>query len=201
MEKYIETKSYGNNFVDIDDLIATEDNILINSTVQQARYYIPYRSILQQLFKYNHQSINADKLVVHVRETDYMAINSFLGYEFYRKMISDSGFTNIIIVTDNSKCDTVQQLLSEGHTLNSEGYVDTFRHESDNRGMHDFETLMYSENIALSQSTFSWWAGFLGNHKTVIFPFTENVKMWKSVPQKDDIDLYYDIGYSKKYEV
>jgi hypothetical protein len=74
--------------------------------------------------------------------------------------------------------------------LNTEGYVDKFNVVSDSRAMKDFYTLLNSENIAISQSSFSWWAAFLGEHKKIIFPIT-NEGMWKKNPDQDDIDLYF----------
>ena len=139
-------------------------------------------------------TINKNKLVLHVRETDYVTINAFLGYDFYKKLISDSDFKEFIIVTDNSKSETVQKLIKEdGCTLSTEGVVDTFAVHSDSRAMDDFQTLMYSENIAISQSSFSWWAAFLGNHKNIIFPYKKGLDWWPVEPGKDDIDLYFDL--------
>ena len=104
--------------------------------------------------------LSNDHLVVHIRETDYTLINGFLGYDYYKKLITNSGFTNIIIVTDNSTCDTVQRLVAEGCRLNSEGNVNKFEHTSDARAMADFDLLVQSKNIAISQSSFSWWAAW-----------------------------------------
>ena len=71
---------------------------------------------------------------------------------------------------------------------------------SDSRAMDDFKTLMYSENIAISQSSFSWWAAFLGNHKKIIFPFKTGLDWWSVDPGKDDIDLYFNIDkITQKY--
>jgi len=192
-------KSYGDNYVDMDELLKTDKDIVVNSFVQKAEYYKPFRKDLINFFNIRQHSINKDKLIVHIRETDYKDIGVFLGYDFYKKLITDSGFTDVIIVTDNSKCDTVQRLVSEGCRLNSEGYVDKFTHTSDARAMNDFDTLLQSENIAISQSSFSWWAAFLGDHKNIIFPYKSDGGIWPVKPQKDNIDLYFDYGSSKYY--
>jgi hypothetical protein len=196
----IHTKQYGTQYVDLNELINTDRDILINSYVQQSHLFIPYRDDLVNVFKSkNTDIINADKLVIHIRETDYVQIGTFLGYDFYKELIVNSGFTDVIIVTDNSNSDTVQRLLSDGCTLNTEGYVNKFSVSCDDRGMCDFNTLRNSENVALSQSSFSWWAAFLGQHKTLIFPYTEQKSMWPLNPGKDDINLYFDFGVSKKF--
>ena len=99
---------------------------------------------------------------------------------------------DITIVTDNSKCDTVQRLVAEGCKLNSEGYVSKFEHTSDTRAMCDFDLLVQSKNIAISQSSFSWWAAFLGNHDKVIFPYKKEGGMWPCTPGIDDVDLFFE---------
>ena len=190
----INTRSYGDQYVDIDMLVNHKGDVIVDSYVQKSRFYIEYREELRNLFKIRDTTINKNKLVLHVRETDYVTINAFLGYDFYKKLISDSDFKEFIIVTDNSKSETVQKLIKEdGCTLSTEGVVDTFAVHSDSRAMDDFKTLMYSENIAISQSSFSWWAAFLGNHNHIIFPFKEDIKWWPVNPDIDDIDLYFNV--------
>ena len=188
---FINTRSYGNNFVDWNDLISTDKDIIVDSFVQKHCYYSSHKNILYPLFSAAPlTTINQNKLVVHIRETDYLQIGCFLGYDYYKQLIEESGFKDVIIVTDNSNCETVQKLISDGCTLNTEGRVNKFDTTSDRRAMIDFYTLWYSENIAISQSTFSWWAAFLGDHKKIIFPKAENV-MWKSNPGRDDVNLIF----------
>lgn len=191
---YLNTKKYGDHRVDMTELSSTSLDVVVDSFVQRAEYYIPYREELRKFFNYNkpYKTINKNKLVVHIRETDYIQINSFLGYKVYKDIITKSGFSDIIIVTDNSTCETVQRLVSEGCVINTHGYVSEFSHNCDSRGMLDFETLMFSENIAISQSSFSWWAAFLGFHQRAIFPFTETPSLWKYNPGEDDIDLFFN---------
>jgi len=193
------TKSFGNQTVDMDFLLNHDGDIIVDSFVQKAAYYIPHRQLLRNKLLPNNYMTGNDSLVVHIRETDYTLINSFLGYEYYKKLITDSGYTNVIIVTDNSGCDTVQRLLSEGCKLNSEGNVNKFEHISDSRAMSDFDLLVQSKNIAISQSSFSWWAAFLSDHDKIIFPYKKEGGVWPLTPGKDDIDLFFDLGSSQKF--
>ena len=195
----INTKSYGNNYVDIDYLLSTEKTVVIDSYLQRAEYYLPYRDLLKKVFKCeNLTPINKDKLVLHIRETDYIQLNAFIGYNGYKKIIDTAGYSNIIIVTDNSNCETVQRLVADGCVLNTTGIVDKFSFICDGRGINDFKTLLLSENIAISQSSFSWWAAFLGDHKEIYFPLTQNGNLWKALPEKDDIDLFFEVNKSYK---
>lgn len=192
---YIETIRYGNNYVNYEELLKYDKSIVVNSFVQKAIYYKNYRDELRKIFNINLKTtINTNKLVLHIRETDYKDIDCFLGYDVYKQIISQTGFSEVIIVTDNSNCETVQLLLKDGCILNTEGYVSRFDPVSDDRAMNDFYTLLYSENVAISQSSFSWWAAFLGFHKNVYFPYTAEKGIWKISPEKDDIDLFYNFS-------
>ena len=193
------TRTYGDNYVNAFELNTTSRDVIVNSFVQQSSYYHGYEGKLREIFNIKTSPINEGKLVLHIRETDYLNINGFLGYDYYKKLINDSKFNDVIIVTDNSECDTVKRLLSEGCTLNSAGTVTNCNHTNDDRAMSDFYTLLNSENIALSQSSFSWWAAFLGQHKKIIFPYKRNGGMWRLEPGVNDIDLYINRPSSIKY--
>jgi hypothetical protein len=196
------TRFYGNNYVEYRELVDVVDvaDILVNSFVQKARYYTSRREELRKVFKVSNNSpINKDSLVVHIRETDYKDIGVFLGYDYYKQAIKDAGFGKVILVTDNSKCDTIERLVADGCMLNSEGYVDKFDHVCDDRGMQDFYCILHSDNILISQSSFSWWAALLGNHSKIIFPFKQGGGMWKITPEKDDVDLYFSGSNNIQY--
>jgi hypothetical protein len=195
----VNTRSYGDNYVNIEELINLDRDILIDSYVQKAAYYIDYRDQIKTWLNIpDTQSINANKLVVHIRETDYKDLNHFLGYDFYKKAIDKLGYSDVVIVTDNSGCETIQRLISDGCKLASEGVVDTFTTTWQARDKTDFYTLLASENVLISQSTFSWWTAFLGNHKNIFFPYRRDYGLWKAEPNQDDIDLFFDFGVSKK---
>lgn len=201
LNNHINTRIYGDQYADIDMLVNHEGDVVVDSFVQKSRFYIDYREELKSLFKVKDTIVNKNKLVLHIRETDYVTINAFLGYDYYKKLINDSNFKDVLIVTDNPKSNTVQKLIKEdGCTLSTDGIVNTFMVHSDSRAMDDFKTLMYSENIAISQSSFSWWAAFLGNHKKIIFPFKTGLDWWPVDPGKDDIDLFFNIDkITQKY--
>lgn len=198
--KPITTRSFGDQYVDMESLINHDGDIIVNSFLQKSSLYVDYRDELRALFNIKSDIINRGDLVVHIRETDYTLVKAFLGYDFYKSLITSSKFDRVTIVTDNSNCETVIRLVDDGYMLNTEGVVDTFNVCSDSRGMQDFNTLMYSESIAISQSSFSWWAAFLGNHKNIIFPYKTGLDWWPVEPGKDDIDLYFDIcNITRKY--
>jgi len=191
-ENPICTRNYGHNKINYNELINTERDIVIDSFVQRVEYYKEHKEFLCNIFNIKKDiTLNENKLVLHIRETDYVQLGLFYGYDYYRQLIYDTGFKDVIIVTDNSNCETVQKLIQDGCVLNTAGYVDKFEHTCDQRAMLDFNTLLYSENIAISQSSFSWWAAFLGKHKNIFFSKSTINSMWKLNPGEDDVDLCF----------
>ena len=201
LNKPLFTRTYGDHFVPLQKLEQHKDDIIVNSFVQKSQYYIDYREELRHIFKIEERPpVNENGLTLHVRETDYNIIGAFLGYDYYRGLIDSTDFTSVTIVTDNSRCETVQKLLTDGCKLSTEGTVTEFNTRCDSRGMKDFNFMLSSPNLAISQSSFSWWAAFLGFHKHIIFPFKTDLKWWKLEPGPDDIDLYFDLpGITDKF--
>lgn len=203
--KTFNARSISDQYFDFSVLADFDGDIIIDSWVQKSEYYINHRDLLRNVFGIKYlQTINKNDLILHVRATDYTQLDWFLGYDFYKNLIKDSQFSKVKIVTDDPTCETISKLLQDGCELVSSGTASTFNVSGDRRAIDDFKTLLYSENIALSQSSFSWWAAFLGVHKNIIFPYTtKNVKQpWPINPGRDDVDLYFDFnGKSSKYVI
>jgi len=199
----IRARSIGEQYFNFDILDNFDGDIIIDSWVQKSLYYTEHRDSLREVFGIRSlDTINEASLVLHIRGTDYSQLGWFLGYEFYKNLIQDSQFTKIKIVTDDPQCVTVSKLIQDGCELITSDPSSEFNVSGDRSAINDFKTLLYSENIALSQSSFSWWPAFLGFHKKIIFPYsTTNAKqMWPVQPQQDDADLFFDFDdVSVKY--
>lgn len=186
--EYLCTRWMGDHHVD-PGIWSYQGPIIVNSFLQKKSYFIEHQQFLRNRFTMvPGTSINGDKLIAHYRGTDYHSIGCHLDYSTYRKSIDASGFSNVTIVTDDPKAETVQKLIADGCQLSA----DTAK--------GDLNLLLNSENILISHSSYSWWAAFLGNHKKVIIPFMHNRKtMWPINPGKDDIDLVLDMPEWVKY--
>lgn len=200
-DNFINTRSLGINKTNKKYLLETDKNILIDSFLQKAVYYTNYKEVLKDCFniKYD-KSLEEelkDSLVIHYRETDYKDLKLLPNIKMYEIFLSQHSFKSVIIVTDNSTCDGIKHLQSLGCTLASEGIVNQFKTFCDDRGMYDFKIMLNCSNLLISQSSFSWWAAFLGTNKKIFFPYY-NKGMWPSEPENDDIDLYFDFGNSSK---
>tara|TARA_R110000824_G_scaffold273600_1_gene462089 strand:+ start:42 stop:818 length:777 start_codon:yes stop_codon:yes gene_type:complete len=193
----IKARSLGNQHFDFDAIKNFDGDIIIDSFVQKSKYYINNRQLIREIFGIkNLDIINKDVLVLHVRGGDYHQLKQFLGLDFYKGLIDYSECPKVKIVTDDPKCETVTKLLEYGCELETNTQGPEFNINGDRSAMDDMKTLLYSENIALSQSSFAWWPAFLGFHKKIIFPYslTLDTQSWPVEPKHDDIDLFFDFN-------
>jgi len=200
-ENIIKTRDYGEHSFDENKLIDFEGDVIINSWLQRSEYYINHKEELRKLFGIKDlDTINKDSLVLHIRETDYKLIGAYLGFESYKRLIDTYDYKNVKIVTDNPESNCIKELTSNGCEVLSDTVVRQFKIHGDKSVIDDFKTLLYSDKIGISQSSFSWWAAFLGYHSKIIFPYKTDLKWWKLEPGPDDIDLYFDLpGITDKF--
>lgn len=111
-----------------------------------------------------------DPVMVHIRRGDYLSQRSNIGllsYEYFENAIKQALKNNesrkIWVFTDSTKEAT--NLLS-----NRKIKIDKIFGENDGLDYVDTLVLMASaNNIVISNSTYSWWAAFLGSDKNKVF--------------------------------
>jgi len=99
---------------------------------------------------------------IHVRRTDYLTSNGYhptFGIEHYSNCVKD--FDSIAIFTDDpSWCEALEKsLISAGHEtkiLSGQGFSDA----------QEFYLMTKCHDAVISNSSFSWWAAYLGPHQT-----------------------------------
>lgn len=191
---FIQTRqTYGDNFIDIDELLNTEKDIIINSFAQKAEYYIDYRDNLEMCFYINNLNVDSpkdDELVIHIRESDYKTLNIAIPTDFYMSNIKNLNYKYNTIVTDDCNSPLVLALQRElGCQIKSKSPVDSFNTTNDIAIMQDYTYMLSAKNLLISHSTFSWWPAFLGCKKTVYYPIYQG-SPWKEQPGKNDVNLY-----------
>lgn len=183
------TRSYGDNYID-PIIVGHPGDIVVNSFVQKAAYYVPNRPLLKQYLKFHVGDKPLERpglsdLVVHIRLTDYATIGNYPGIEvFERGVYSLRGqYAKLFIVTDDPTDSEIIELarVYKGHIRRSSP-------------KEDFYFLMNADYLMLSQSTFSWWAAFLGEPKKLIVPLSTKTSnaFWyapTTVPHHDSVDL------------
>lgn len=182
---------FGSHSIDFNIIDEHNGDIVIDSFAQQADHYIDHRDKIREWFEIeNDIQVDPDELVVHIRETDYKSINMFLGDTFYVDIIDNLSYNKVTIVTDNCRSPLIVKLANAGCRIHSTEPVTKFSIDNNATIMDDFKYMQKANSILLSQSSFSWWAAFLGNPSRVLFPISVDRGMWKSEPGSGDINLY-----------
>lgn len=185
------TSNFGAQNVDMDILLTTDKDIIINSYLQKYHYYIEHITFLQQLFAVeNNITVDKDELVIHIRGTDYRDGNVHIKDHIYLDILNKLSPTKASLVTDDINTDVVKQLCNNGVRLVTQNNETNKGNGLNSYEMFDYLYMLNSNMLLLSQSTFSWWAAFLGNQEKVFIPYdVNNEGMWKINPGIDDIDL------------
>jgi hypothetical protein len=177
------TRSYGDQYVNLDDLCDHNGDIVVNSFVQRQEYYSDYRAELKQFFKEASMTGSAhDNTVLYVRNGDYKDIGAYIGLENYYRMLDkvDIDISKLTIVTPHIDSDI--EIIAQKYNANIlSGNI-----------FDDFLYIKNARNIIMSQSTFSWWAAFLGDAENVYIPLSikgMSKGWWYTVPDIDDVDL------------
>jgi len=114
---------------------------------------------------------------LHIRRTDYLTNpnHHFVGLDYYKEALSKfPKDAQVIVFSDDSKWCLEQELFSDDRFLIS---------ENDN-GYVDMCLMTMCTDYIIGNSSFSWWAAWLGNSGKVIAP-----KNWFP-DNKDTSDLY-----------
>jgi hypothetical protein len=181
------TEMHFNHKVDLDLIKNCSTGIILNGFFQRYEYYKNYMDKIKNWFYidakeiYDKPSIN--DLVVHVRLSDYTDLKLNLPFDYVwenaLKIKTDNKLENIVIVTN----ETTQ-----------EGFL-KFK-EKDCKFFHksiieDFSYLKNANHLMIAQSSYSWWAGILGNGN-VYFPTIKMGHNHWSKDTDDCHDLYVD---------
>lgn len=184
---------YGFHYVNIDELLRIDQDIIVDSFLQNYRYYLPYKDRIQKWFDLdlnNTLKPDADELVIHIRETDYKNLGILIDSNIYIQMIRKLNYPKNTIITDDFESPTVLKLKEIGCQVLSDKAVHTFRCHSDDNAMRDFTYMLQAKHLFIAQSTFSWWAAFLGSPDRVYVPYPQTKGMWKHEPERDDVNLF-----------
>jgi hypothetical protein len=114
---------------------------------------------------------------LHIRRTDYLTNpnHHFVGLDYYKEALSKfSKDTQVIVFSDDSQWCLEQELFSD----------DRFMVSENDSGYVDMCLMSMCTDFIIGNSSFSWWAAWLGNRGKVIAP-----KNWFP-DNKDTSDLY-----------
>lgn len=104
--------------------------------------------------------VHPENACVHMRMGDFCRIGRNLNERYYRRAIESMDWDDLVIVTDEPLNDIVQKIrIRFGATVvSNRSWID------------DFCFIAAHKRIAISESTFSWWAAWLSEAEHVVSP-------------------------------
>lgn len=177
----LHTSKFGYQSVDIEKVMNHTGDIVVDSYVQNYEYYEKYKDTLKKFYIESQlPSTGSIDTALHIRNGDYKTLDWYIGLNSYYKILSEIKFKHLDIVTGHIDDDVL--------TLSNKFVANIYNTSV----INDFLFLVNSKNIILSQSTYAWWAAFLGNPEQVIIPVSrKNISkgIWIDNPGQDDINL------------
>lgn len=136
--------------------------IILDGFFQRAEYYRPFeRSIKHWLaFDPAHQPRHRPDIFVHVRRTDYVEAGWALPFAYYEQALNLlwSPGLQVTIGTDDP----------------DDPFLRNFRPWAprifDGSDIEQLALMAAAHRLVMSQSTYSWWAAFLGTDQTAVCP-------------------------------
>lgn len=127
-----------------------------------------------------------NSIAIHVRRGDYLKSSAYVALgatKYYYNVIKYFRSLNIINPVVYVFSDDISWCQSCGIFDDSTIYVD---HNKNEHSYEDMYLMSQAKMIAVANSSFSWWAGYLGNHEIVLRP-EKYLNDWN---QKQDSTLF-----------
>lgn len=158
--------------------------IIISGYSQRYEHYIKNKNNIKKWLKIenedSYQIPNENDIVVNVRLGDYVNLGWDLPIEYYEEMLKKETYENAYIICDEPQNSKLNKLVSMGCIIKDNSDYKKLKY------IADFVFVKNAKKVVISNSTFSWWAAFLGQGK-VYYPCIKFP--WMPNPGKDDVDL------------
>lgn len=147
--------------------------------LQSEKYFAKYKEEIRQLFGWGIGSQRIDKIALHIRRGDYLKAAQFhvplWQTDYYKNAVQIfPNETFLVFCKDNQDkaVDEADKKWCEEYMQNLGVKFEMYEHgiETD-----DLNVMANCKSIIGANSTFSWWAAYLGNHEIRIFP---HEKFW-----------------------
>lgn len=161
--------------------------------VQSTEYWQKYKEEIRQRFSYGIGYRTTPLVAVHIRRGDYLKATQFhvplWDTEYYKKAFSL--FPNeqfLVFCRDNQdpEIDKADREWCEEFMTNHVGKGRFTLAPNNTEETDDLNLMASCESLIMANSSFSWWAAFLGNHERVICPqiwFTDGYQRTELLPE------------------
>ena len=184
-----------------------EINVFYEGYFQSIKYFKPYKNEIKKLFtikdqyvktfnnKYSHIfNSNKEIALIHIRRTDYINFgDDDLGgkdltlpmtyYENCIKELEKKENIQFIVISDDLN-----------FVIDYFGEKENFHFEK-NSEIIDFQLIMNSDYLIISNSSFAWWGAFLNERKKIVFApnYWLGFKILKDYPSEITADLNWKL--------
>lgn len=142
----------------------TPRKVVLDGFFQQYNYFRAYKQKLRNSWLRPEEILlpfdppHEEDLVMHVRRGDYVANHWALPFSYYESIIQEGSHRRVILITDQPQDPFFWRFKRYSATVLSLSTLESFAY------------MRKANKLALSASTFSWWAGFLSDASTIYFP-------------------------------
>lgn len=151
---------------------------------QRYEYYVNNKSNIKRWLKVENENLyeipDEDDIVVNVRLGDYVNLGWDLPIDYYVEMLNNEKYKNAYIICDEPENPKLNKLVSMGCIIKDN------RNHGSMKYIADFVFAKNAKTLIIANSTFSWWAAFLGESK-VYYPCIKFP--WVPYPEKNDVNL------------
>jgi hypothetical protein len=173
-------------YMDMDAVLGHGGHVFLHGYWQKYYYYTPHKEKIQKWFDYpddQYEKPEPEDVVMHVRLGDQLKPERIGLPETVQP------FINVLNTIPHKRCILLSDEPDEPYLAPLRALPNvTVKHGTQ---MGDFTMLKYAKRAIISQSTYAWWATFLGNPDKVWAPLTASQQraLWKACPAVQDIDL------------
>lgn len=150
------------------------DGLIPDLYLQSEKYFAKYKEEIKQLFGFGIGNKTINKVAIHVRRGDYLKAIQFhvplWQTDYYKKAIEMFPNERFLVFCKDNQDPVLDEADKEWckEYLSFLGDRVEFReHQSETE---DLNAMASCKSLIGANSSFSWWASFLGQHEKAVFP-------------------------------
>lgn len=161
--------------------------------VQSTRYWQKYKEEIRQRFSHGVGNKTVPFVALHIRRGDYLKATQFhvplWDTDYYKKAVAlfpDDKFMVFCKDNQDPEIDRADREWCKEFMTDLVGEGRFALAPNDTEETDDLNLMASCKSLVGANSSFSWWAAFLGNHEKVVFPrdwFTDGQHRTKLLPE------------------
>ena len=175
---------------DMDKIHNHDGQIIISGYSQRYEHYCKNKDDIKNWMTVEHEDVYEKPgeydIVLNIRLGDYVPLKWDIEMEYYLSILRKETFDKAVIICDEPNNPRLNMLKEFGCVVKDNS------HWGRNKFLADFVFVKNSNKSIIANSTFSWWATFLGTGKVYYpcfkFPWQNDINTYKSI-NIEEIDL------------